>query len=150
MTEKAALKIGEVAARSGVSIDTLRYYEQLGLLPRAARTRSRYRMYDPHTIDRIASIKRAKRFGFTLDEIFDLVRLEIANPETCAQVLRMIEQKFNDLNRRYEELKRLRRELAAYKATCEQAIANKKSCPVIEDFLHGFYKRTNTNGGDKQ
>jgi DNA-binding transcriptional MerR regulator len=150
MTNKAVLKIGEVAARSGVSTDTLRYYEQLGLLPRAARTRSRYRMYDPHTIDRIAFIKRAKSFGFTLDEICELVRLETTDPDTYSRVLRVIEQKFNDLNRRYEEIKRLRRELAAYKATCERAIANKKSCPVIEDFLHGFYKRTNTNGGDKQ
>ncbi len=144
---KAVFKIGEVAARSGVSSDTLRYYERIGLPPQVARTRSGYRVYDPETIDRIALIKRAKGFGFTLDEIFDLVRLEITNPETCAQVLRMIEQKFNDLNRRYEEIKRLRRELAAYKAACERAIANKKACPVIEDFLHSFYKRTN-NGGN--
>jgi MerR family mercuric resistance operon transcriptional regulator len=148
MMDKAALKIGEVAARSGVGIDTLRYYERLGLLPRAARTRSGYRVYDPKMIDRIAFIKRAKSFGFTLDEICDLVRLETADPDACSRVLRVIEQKFNDLNRRYGEIKRLRRELAAYKATCERAIANNKSCPVIEDFLHGFYKRTNTNGGN--
>ncbi len=150
MTNKAVFKIGEVAARSGVSIDTLRYYEQLGLLPRAVRTRSGYSVYDSKTIDRIAFIKRAKSFGFTLDEICDLVRAEAADPDACSRVLRVIEQKFNDLNCRYEEIKRLRRELAAYQATCERAIANKKSCPVIEDFLHGFYKRTNDNGGNKQ
>lgn len=148
MTNKAVLKIGEVATRSGVSIDTLRYYERLGLLPQVARTRSGYRVYDPKTIDRIAFIKRAKSFGFTLGEICDLVRAEAADPNTCSTMLRVIEQKLGDLNRRYAEVRRLRRELAAYKATCEWAIANKKACPVIEDFLQSFYKRTN-NGGSK-
>lgn len=148
MTDKAVLRISQVGARSGVGIDTLRYYEQLGLLPPVARTQSGCRVYDPNAIDRIAFIKRAKSFGFTLDEICGLVRLEAADPNTCSSVLRVIEQKLGDLNRRYAEVKRLRRELTAYKATCERAIANIKACPVIEDFLHSFYKRTN-NGENR-
>ncbi len=148
MTDKAVLRIGEVAARSGVGIDTFRYDERLGLSPRAVHTRSGYRVYDPNAIDRIAFIKRAKSFGFALNEICDLVRAETADPETCFTVLRVIERKLGDLNRRHAEIKRLRRELAVYKATGERAIADDKARPVIEDFLQGSYQRTG-NGGNK-
>ncbi len=63
------LKIGEVAAQTGLSVDALRYYERLGLLPRAARTPSGYRLYDRRVIERVDFIKRAHRVGFTLEEI---------------------------------------------------------------------------------
>ena len=134
--ERASLKIGEVAARSGVSIDTLRYYERLGLLPKPARTSSGYRLYEARMVDRLAFIKRAQSFGFTLDEIKQMLQLETADPQTCSRVLEMIEHKLEDLNHQYEEIKRLRHELSAYKAECERAIARRQSCPVIEDFIH--------------
>ena len=104
------LKIGEVAAQSGVSIDTLRYYERLGLLPKPARTRSGYRLYDARMVDRLAFIKRAQSFGLTLDEIKQMLQLETANPQTCSRVLEVIEHKLEDINHQYEEIKRLREE----------------------------------------
>ncbi len=130
------LKIGEVAAQSGVSIDTLRYYERLGLLPKPARTPSGYRLYEGRVVDRVSFIKRAQSFGFTLDEIKQVLQLETADPQTCSRVLKMIEDKLEGLNRQYEEIKRLRQELSAYKTECERAIARQESCPVIEDFIH--------------
>jgi MerR family mercuric resistance operon transcriptional regulator len=133
--ETTKLKIGEVAARSGISIDTLRYYERLGLLPKPARTSSGYRLYEARMVDRLAFIKRAQSFGFTLDEIAQMLRLESADPQTCRRVLQMIEHKLEDLNHQYAEIKRLRRELSAYKLECERAIAHRQCCPVIEDFL---------------
>lgn len=66
------LKIKEVAERSGFSAPTLRYYEEIGLLPEAARTPAGYRSYDEHTLERLAFIARAKQLGCTLDEITDL------------------------------------------------------------------------------
>ncbi|MBI3949201.1 MAG: MerR family DNA-binding protein, partial [Acidobacteria bacterium] len=80
-------------------------------------------------------IKRAQSFGFTLDEIKQMMQLETADPQTCSRVLEMIEHKLEDLNHQYEEIKRLRHELSAYKAECERAIASRQSCPVIEDFI---------------
>jgi MerR family mercuric resistance operon transcriptional regulator len=129
------LTIGEVAAQSGVSIDALRYYERRGLLPRPARTRSGYRLYESRIVDRLSFIKRAQSFGFTLDEIKQMLQLETASPHTCSRVLEMVEHKLEDLNRQYEEIKRLRRELTSYKAECERAIARGQYCPVIEDFV---------------
>ena len=65
-------KIKDVAARSGFSAATLRYYEEIGLLPESARTGSGYRLYDDRTLDRLAFIARAKQLGCSLDEIAEL------------------------------------------------------------------------------
>jgi MerR family copper efflux transcriptional regulator len=67
-----AYRIKDVADRSGFSAATLRYYEEIGLLPEPARTQAGYRLYDDHTLSRLAFIARAKRIGCTLDEIADL------------------------------------------------------------------------------
>ena len=128
------MKIGRVAEQSGVSIDTLRYYEQLGLLPIPQRSLSGYRLYTPRIVDRVAFIKRAQKFGFTLGEIGQMLQLEAADSHTCAQILKMIEHKLEDLDHRYKEIKRLRRELSVYKTECEQAVEIDQPCPVIEDF----------------
>lgn len=144
------LRIGQVAAQSGVSVDTLRYYERLGLLPVSARTDGGYRLYEPRVLDRLAFIKRAQSFGFTLDEIKQMLHLETAEPETCSRVLEMIERKLDDLDRQYEEIKRLRRELAAYKVECERALASHRCCPVIEDFLHPRSRREKSGAREKR
>jgi MerR family transcriptional regulator, copper efflux regulator len=69
---KTDYRIAEVASRAGVSAATLRYYEQIGLLPAPSRTSSGYRMYDDSTVDRLAFISRAKQLGCSLEEIADL------------------------------------------------------------------------------
>jgi MerR family transcriptional regulator, copper efflux regulator len=69
------LQIKDVAERTGFSPATLRYYEDLGLLPRSTRTRSGYRLYDESTLDRLAFIGRAKQLGRSLDEIAQLTRV---------------------------------------------------------------------------
>lgn len=65
-------KIKDVADRSGFSTATLRYYEEIGLLPEVSRTPAGYRVYDDHTLERLAFISRAKQLGCSLDEIADL------------------------------------------------------------------------------
>lgn len=76
----ADLKIGEVAARCGLSRDTLRYYERLGLLPKPLRTSSGYRLYEARIVERLSFIKRAQSFGFTLEEIKHMLSLGTADP----------------------------------------------------------------------
>jgi MerR family copper efflux transcriptional regulator len=66
------LRIAEVARRSGFSPATLRYYEDIGLLPATSRTRGGYRAYDERTLERLAFIARAKQLGCSLEEIADL------------------------------------------------------------------------------
>jgi DNA-binding transcriptional MerR regulator len=70
----SALKIGQVAKLAGVGIDTVRYYEREGLLPRAARSRSGYRLFPAAAVQRVAFIKKAQGFGFTLIELGKILR----------------------------------------------------------------------------
>ena len=79
------LRIGELATRAGVSIDTIRYYERRRLLPRAERSRGGFRLYTPETVDRLRFIKQAQEIGFSLDEIGDLLATgDAAECRRCA------------------------------------------------------------------
>jgi DNA-binding transcriptional MerR regulator len=82
----AVLRIGEVARRAGVSPDTLRYYERLGLLPRAQRSAAGYRLYPERIVQRVALVRNAVRFGFSLREIAGFLRVRDGGGTPCRQV----------------------------------------------------------------
>src|SRR5258707_12948476 len=73
MSEPRPFRIGELSTKSGLSRDALRYYERLGLMPRARRTSGGFRLYPPGTLDRIRFIKQAQLHGLTLREIRELL-----------------------------------------------------------------------------
>ena len=73
--DQQTMKIGEVATRANVNIQTLRYYERRGLLPKAPRTGSNYRLYSDESIRRVRFVKRAQELGFSLKEIKELLAL---------------------------------------------------------------------------
>ena len=81
-----ALSIGAVAKRAGVAVDTVRYYERRGALPRAERRRSGYRSFRPQAVDRILFVKELQAIGFTLDEIVEVLRLADRDTASCASV----------------------------------------------------------------
>ena len=80
------LRIGQVAQRAGVSADTIRYYERLGLLPKPQRTPSGYREYPEAVLNRIALVRNAMRFGFSLLEIRGFLRVREAGGKPCHHV----------------------------------------------------------------
>jgi DNA-binding transcriptional MerR regulator len=82
-----ALRIGEVAGRAGVNVQTLRFYERRGLLPEPPRRASGYREYAPESVRRVRFIKRAQELGFTLAEVEELLRLreDPAKLSCCAE-----------------------------------------------------------------
>ena len=80
------LTIGEVARRGNVTVDTVRYYERLGLLPRAARTPAGYRQYPEAVIQRLALVRHAQRFGFSLADIAGFLRVRDAGGRPCRAV----------------------------------------------------------------
>jgi DNA-binding transcriptional MerR regulator len=81
------LRIGQVAARAGVSPDTIRYYERIGLLPQPSRTPAGYRQYDETAVERIRLVRNASRFGLTLDEISAFLKVRRAGGLPCRSVL---------------------------------------------------------------
>jgi DNA-binding transcriptional MerR regulator len=98
------LSVGEVAARSGVSRDAIRYYERLGLVPRAARTPAGYRQYPEDVLRRLTLVRNAQRFGFSLAEIAGFLRIRDGGGKPCEAVraagqrmLKAVDQQIADL-----------------------------------------------------
>ena len=107
------LKIGEVSKRSGLGIETLRFYERSGLLDRPARTEGGYRLYAPEVLDRLDFIKRAQVLGFALGEIAQIISDRRAGKSPCAEVREIIRHRLQEMDERLAEMRRYRRELGA-------------------------------------
>ena len=90
------LRVGEVARRSGVGIETLRFYERSGLLDRPARTESGYRLYGEDVLERLDFIKRAQTLGFTLDEIKRVIAEKRAGQTPCAEVREIVRRRLQE------------------------------------------------------
>ncbi len=107
------LKIGEVSKRSGIGIETLRFYEKQGLLRHATRTQGNYRLYSADALERLEFIKRAQMLGFTLAEIAQIIREKEAGKSPCVHVREIVRRKLAELDERLKEMRRYRNELAA-------------------------------------
>ena len=126
------LQIGEVAKRAGVSIDTLRYYEKVKLLPRPARSLGGFRLFAPDHIDRVRFIKQAQDLGFSLEEIKGLVAT--GGAEECRKVRDLLRQKLDELDDRLKAMKGFRRVLAQHLSECETELKQHGAsacCPVV-------------------
>jgi len=102
------LKSGEVARLAGLSADTLRHYEKLGLLPKALRTEGGYRLYPPETLDRVRTIQGALRVGFKLSELTDFLKERGAGGAPCQRVAEMASHKLEALDGQIADLMALR------------------------------------------
>ena len=105
------LTIGRAAALTGVSPDTIRYYERLGLLPKPSRTAAGYRVYAPAIARRLTVIGNAKRFGFPLREIAGFLRARDAGDAPCRNVRAAAERMLAAVDRQLAELARRREEM---------------------------------------
>lgn len=139
----SALKIGELAAAASVSADTVRYYERLGLLPRASRSRAGYRLYTNADVERLRFVKQAQAFGFSLDEIKELLPGREAGLSECRRVRDLVASKLEEIDARLAELRAFRRLLAVYSEECEQTLAGKRgdACPVLFEISHPAGKK---------
>jgi len=131
----AGMTIGRLAGQAGVHIETVRYYQHLGLVPRPARPAGSIRRYGPDAVDRLRFIKRAQELGFSLDQVKLLLKLSIG--EHCAETrtlaehkARLVEQKISDLRGIQAALNKLIRACGTGKKG--------HGCPIIESLSqHG-------------
>jgi MerR family transcriptional regulator, copper efflux regulator len=114
------LRIGEVAALSGVGVEALRFYERAGLIDRPRRTEGGYRLYEADVLERLAFVKRAQVLGFSLDEIAHLIAERRAGRIPCAEVRSFVRDRLGELDRQMAEMRRYRRELAELLQAWEQ------------------------------
>lgn len=112
MKRMAGLLIGDVAKRTGVPTPTIRYYEEIGLLPPPARSGAGYRHYDPNTVEELLFIRKAQALGFSLDEISEILQLSRSGKEPCSHVLTLAHQHLAAVDERIRQLRVFRRQLA--------------------------------------
>ncbi len=112
------MRIGQVAARTDVSIQTLRYYERRGLLPAPSRLSSGYRRYSPDAVHRVLFIRRAQDLGFTLQEIGDLLGLWADSAKSCVAVEERARVTLDRIEGKIRDLQRMSRALAQYVTAC--------------------------------
>lgn len=112
------MKIGEIAKAAGVGIDTVRFYEREGLLPKPARRPSGYREYAPDAVLDLRFIKRAKELGFSLKEISELLSIGREPTATAADVKKLAEEKLADLENKIRSLQRMKRALQKVVKEC--------------------------------
>jgi len=105
------LLIGEVASRSGVSRKALRLYERTGILPASRRMTTGYRVYGPETLSTLDFVAQARRLGFRLDEIKEVVQIRRSGRCPCPHVLDLVRQKVAELDRTLADLTEVRRGL---------------------------------------
>ncbi|MDX8402859.1 MAG: heavy metal-responsive transcriptional regulator [Mariprofundaceae bacterium] len=124
------MKIGELAKRAKVNVDTIRYYEQRQLLRLPDRTPSGYRNYAESDVKRLIFIVHAKELGFTLEEIKILLSLR-SGEVNCSQVRHIAENKARDIASRIESLSRIRDVLLELAEKCEHE-GDSEACPILK------------------
>lgn len=107
------MRIGQLAEHTGVSPQTIRYYEVLGVLPEARRSNNGYRSYDTDTADRIAFIRDAQSAGMTLVEIQAILDLRDSGESTCGHVIGSLERHLSELDLQLADLERTRQRLVS-------------------------------------
>lgn len=137
----SSLLVGELARESGVTPDTVRFYERASLLAAPARTAAGYRVYDSAALDRIRFIKRAQKLGFTLDQIRQILSLRGNRPATCQCVLRMAEASLVDVEAKLRDLQAFRdaliKNLGQWRRLTSRKNRAAEFCALIENSSSG-------------
>ena len=125
------LTIGQLAKRSLVNIETVRYYERRGLIPKPPRRESGYRQFSEDTVARIRFIKHAQEVGFTLKEIEELLSLRVDPATTCGDIKRHAEAKIAEVENKIKALKTMKAALIKLKAAC-RGRGPTSECPILD------------------
>jgi len=133
-TQQPDYKIGDVANLLGISADTLRYYEKIGLLPQVLRTASGMRRYLPKDISNLRFIQRAKTMNFSLDEISRLLRMRQDPQNARTDVRELTRTKLTEIEDHLHDLSTLKNELTLLVNLCQGA---DDGCPILDDIQSG-------------
>ena len=129
------LRIGALAERAGTSAPTIRYYEEIGLLPPADRQGGGQRAYGAEDVKRLTFIRRCRDFGFSIAQVRELATVVRDRRRSCTDARDLAQEHLAALRARLEELKALERNVAGFVATCEASCAGGPGpdCAVLED-----------------
>jgi MerR family mercuric resistance operon transcriptional regulator len=126
----ATVSIGELSDRTGVNIETIRYYERIGLLPPPPRSAGRHRLYENEHRQRLAFIRRARELGFSLDQVRALLALSGKHGLACDEVKAITDEHIAEVRYKIRDLRKLDRILSALAARCRPS--GVPDCPILE------------------
>ena len=126
------LTIGQLAMKADVNLETIRYYERRGLLPEPPRNKSGHRQYSSEAVKRTDFIKQCQALGFSLNEIAEILALRITPDSTCRDMKSRVEGKLSSVDKKIEELSRIRNALDRLRKKCTGKGAIGK-CPILEE-----------------
>lgn len=129
-TTTRMLQIGDLSHRTGVNIETIRYYERIGLMPEPARTGGGNRLYDGAQLQRLSFIKRSRDLGFSINEIRELLELVGSNAFTCGEIHAIATAQIDKVRRKLADLRRLERTWVRMADACSKG--DVPDCPIID------------------
>ena len=124
------ITIGKLSAATGVNVETIRYYEQIGLLPAPARSAGNYRTYEGAHLRRLSFIRRARDLGFSLDQVRELLDIADDRSRSCGAVDKLAREHLSAVDRKIADLSALRRELGSLLDQCSQGTI--ADCLIID------------------
>ena len=125
------MTIGQIAQQTGIAVPTIRFYEKQGLIPPPRRSPSGYRQFDPDAIRRLRFIRKAKKLGFSLDDINGLMSLQRVPTASAADVRDRVLGKIAEITQKIEELGRMRDALTHLAESCDGE-ADLEDCPILD------------------
>ena len=129
------IRIGALAQMSGCSVPTIRYYEEVGLVPRASRRSSGHRVYDAEAVQLLAFIRRCRDLGFTIEQTRTLLALSQGEERDCVEARDIAQEQLKSVRARMLELLDLERSLAKFVATCNATCLGGPApkCTILKD-----------------
>ena len=129
--EMKSLTIGRLANQAGVNLETVRFYERRGLLPRPPRSASGYRLFPAEAARRLKFIRRAQELGFSLAEIAELLSLRVSRSTTSGDIRARAEAKITDIEAKIKSLESMKKTLRKLTRVCD-GCAPLVECPILE------------------
>lgn len=129
------MMIGELSKATGCKIETIRYYERIGVIPKPPRTTGGHRDYDTPHLKRLNFVRRSRELGFSLDEIRQILRLVNGGDVTCEQVHDIALEHLSDVRAKISDLRRMERTLKDTASRCSGG--ETPYCPIVETLFDG-------------
>lgn len=136
--QAAPIQIGELAKRTALSIDAIRFYEKRQLLPKATRSTGGFRLYSTDDLERLLFIRQIHGLGFSLREIRELVELRTRKVDACETVRELLKHKLTVIRTKKRELEELESQLMTDLRKCNKELLHRKrhvacACPVLDE-----------------
>jgi len=131
-----SLTRGQLAKQTGCNIETVRYFEKIGLLPEPARSASGYRLYEDVHLRRLKFIQRAKALGFSTEQVRQLLTLSDSDDHhTRGEVKSLTEAHIKEISDKIRDLQKLKKNLSEISSHCDGSHGSAKNCPILDSLF---------------